>query len=342
MNILIIRLSAIGDVVMASPLLRALRARYPEARISWLAQPECKGLLQANPRLDEVIVWPRGEWQRLWRERRFLALGREILAFRRQLRARRFDLVLDIQGLLKSGLMAWLTGAHERVGLGSREGSAHLMTRVVDNSDNGDERIGSEYRRLAAALELPGEPFEMDIVPSEEDARFARDWLARSGLQGGYAVICPFTTRPQKHWREERWPELARRISSELGLAVVMLGGPGDQEASVRIHAGEPEIHNLVGETRLAQAAALISAAKLLVGVDTGLMHMGIAFNVPTIALFGSTRPYLDTTHANSRVLYKHFDCSPCRRRPTCDGSFPCMAALTVEEILATAKELVQ
>lgn len=335
MKILIVRLSAIGDVVMASPLIRALRDKYPEAYIAWLAQAEAVPLLAANPRLDEVIVWPRGEWQRLWRERRYLKLLKAVRSFRRELRARGFDRVLDIQGLMKSGLLAWMSGAPERVGLGSREGSARLMTRVVDKPQ-GDKRIGSEYRRMAEALGLKTESFEMDVALSAGDGRFADDFVARHGLQAGYAVICPFTTRPQKHWIEARWPELTARLD----LPVVMLGGPGDREAAARIAGGGAEIIDMAGETSLSQAAALISRARLLVGVDTGLMHMGIAFRVPTIAIFGSTCPYLDSGRDDTRILYKALDCSPCRRRPTCDGRFDCMDRIGVDEVLNNAREL--
>ncbi len=339
MKILIVRLSAIGDVVMASPLIRALRDKYPEAHIAWLVQAEAVPLLAVNPRLDEVIVWPRGEWQRLWRERRYWQLLKAVRSFRRALRARGFDLVLDIQGLMKSGLLAWMSGAPERVGLGSREGSARLMTRVVDKP-RGDKRIGSEYRRMAEALGLNTEPFAMDLALSVGDQRFADGFIAEHGLSSGYAVICPFTTRPQKHWIEARWPELAARLREETGLPVVMLGGPGDREAAARIAAGKADIVDAVGQTSLSQAAALISRARLLVGVDTGLMHMGIAFAVPTIAIFGSTCPYLDTGRDDTRILYKALDCSPCRRRPTCDGAFSCMQEIGVDEVLGKAREL--
>ncbi len=339
MNILILRLSAIGDVVMASPLIRALRDRYPEAHIAWLVQPEAVPLLAANPRLDEVIVWPRGEWQRLWRERRYWRLLRAVRRFRRELRGRGFDLVLDVQGLLKSGLLAWMTGAPERVGLGSREGSARLMTRVVTPPAD-DPRIGSEYRCMAGALGLATEPFAMDVALSAEDRRFAAELSATRGLQGGYAVICPFTTRPQKHWVEAYWPELVARLGEERGLPVVMLGGPGDREAAARIAAQAPGLIDLTGETSLAQAAAVIEAGRLLIGVDTGLMHMGIAFARPTIALFGSTCPYLDSGRSDTRILYHALDCSPCRRRPTCDGAFTCLREITPEEVMDNARAL--
>lgn len=338
--ILIIRLSAIGDVVMASPLVRALRARYPDAHIAWMVQPEAKALLEANPDLDEVIVWPRNEWKRLWRERRWRVLVRETREFVRRLRCRRFDLVIDAQGLMKSGIWAWLSGAKERIGLRSKEGSQRLMTRVIHKPAD-DKRIGSEYLHLAGELGLDTQNFEMQVALTSEDEAFATERVRAEGLEHGYAVICPFTTRPQKHWVEERWPQLAARLHREFGLRAVMLGGPGDAPAAQRIMQGETgNIVNLTATTTLRQAAALIRGSSLLVGVDTGLTHMGIAFHVPTVVLFGSTCPYTDTRRDNAVVIYHQFDCSPCKRNPTCGGRYTCMTSISVDEVAATVQRL--
>jgi heptosyltransferase-1 len=336
-NILFIRLSAIGDIVMASPLLAALRAVHPDARIAWLVQPESRDLLEFHPDVDELIVWPRQQWHQLLRERRWFALWREIRDFRRQLRNHHFDLAIDAQGLLKSGFLAWLSGAGDRIGLGSREGSQWLMTQVVDRGGD-SRRIGSEYLHLAMQMGLSGESFEMQLALSEEDERYALGVSQTHGLQGGYLVICPFTTRPQKHWFDERWIELVPRLEERFGMAVIMLGGPGDREhaAAIEIQTSTGLI-NLTGATRLRQAAALIKYSAMLIGVDTGLTHMGIAFNRPTLCLFGATCPYLDTTHENAVVIYHKFDCSPCKRRPTCSGRFDCMAAISADEVVDQA-----
>jgi heptosyltransferase-1 len=337
--ILIIRLSALGDIVMASALVGLLRARYPEARIAWLVQPEGRELLEANPALDEVIVWPRGEWRRLWRGFRWWQLLGEIRRFRRELRARHFDLAIDLQGLLKSAIWAWWSGARERIGLDSKEGSARFMTRVIEEP-RGDKRIGSEYRHLAEALGLAGE-FRMRVALTEADRRFARDFAERERLAAGYAVICPFTTRPQKHWVESYWPELVRRLREEFGLGAVMLGGPGDRVVAARLReAGGGAIVDAVGGTRLREAAALIEGARLLVGVDTGLTHMGTAFEIPTIAIFGSTCPYLRTDSPRTAILYKNLECSPCKRNPTCGGAYTCMRLVTVDEVMAETRRL--
>jgi heptosyltransferase-1 len=340
-RILLVRLSAIGDIVFASPLISALRRACPGAHIAWLVQPECRALLDHHPDLDETICCPLGHWRRLWRERRLGELVTGIRALRQTLLLRHFDLAIDLQGLLKSGLLTRLSGAPDRIGLGSREGSRWLMTRTLPRGGD-PRRIGSEYLHLAERLGLPSAPFEMAVHYSAAEAAFAQELTVRERLTGGYAVLCPFTTRPQKHWFEERWATLATRLGSDLGLVPILLGGPSDQEAAARI-AGETECRlvNLVGRTSLTEAAALIDGAELLVAVDTGLGHMGISFGTPSLLLFGSTRPYLDTTRANARVLYHPLPCSPCKRRPTCGGTFTCMREIQVGEVLGAVRDLI-
>ena len=339
-NILLIRLSALGDIVFATPLLSALRRRYPDARISWLVQSGFHPLLECHPDLDELIVWPRQEWHQMLKNRQWVALWREIRDFRRRLHCRRFDLAIDAQGLLKSGFLAWLSGARERIGLGSREGSQWLMTKVLERGGD-SKRIGSEYLHLASQLGLPTETFEMQVALSDDDERYALDLIRDRGLESGYVAVCPFTTRPQKHWLDERWLDLIPRLKERFGVPVIMLGGPGDRERAREIGSRVSDgLIDLAGDTSLRQAAALISQANLLIGVDTGLTHMGIAFNRPTLCLFGSTCPYLDTTHENAWVIYHKFSCSPCKRHPTCDGRFDCMAAISVDEVVDKAAHL--
>ncbi len=338
--ILIVRLSAIGDLVFASSLIPALRRRGPEAKLVWLAQAECAALLQHHPDLDAVIACPVRHWQGLWRSGQVRELWSGIATLRATLRAYAFDLALDLQGLFKSGLLTWLSGAHQRIGLGSREGSQYLMTEVLPRG--GDcLQIASEYRFLAEQLGLPLETFQLAVHYGPAEAAFAEAAIGQHGLENGYAVFCPFTTRPQKHWFEERWGRLAQGIHAEFGLVPVLLGGSQDKAAARRIaESADESLVDLVGQTSLTEAAALIDRAALLVGVDTGLAHMGIALNTPSLLLFGSTRPYLETGRANARVLYHPLPCSPCRRRPSCNGRFECMRAIEGNEILQAASEI--
>jgi len=120
----------------------------------------------------------------------------------------------------------------------------------------------------------------------------------------------------------------------------VMLGGPADSQSAESIALRTENLVNLVGRTGLDQCAAIIQSAELLIGVDTGLTHLGIAMKTPTLALFGPTRPYLDIGRARAKILYDRIDCSPCHRHPTCGGEFTCMRLHTVQEVLSAITEL--
>jgi heptosyltransferase I len=338
-RILIVRTSAIGDVVFASPFAAAWKRHDPQAHIAWLIEPGLVGLLADDPHIDEVIPWPKAEWKQLWRQRRWGELLRRVRAFRRMLKDKNFDTAIDLQGLLKSGWLTWMSGAPRRIGLGSREGSQWLMTEVV--TKGGDERrISSEYLHLAQHLGLDAGDFLPQLHPGQEATAAAQALMTAHGLQPRrYAVFAPFTTRPQKHWFEDAWQALSVRVRDELQLTPVILGGPADREAAERIAQACHGVVSLAGATHLPEAAALVRDAALVVGVDTGLTHMGTAFDRPTVALFGSTRPYLETGRTAGRVIWLGMECSPCRRRPTCGGAFTCLRTITPERVMAEARQ---
>lgn len=337
MKILVVRLSAIGDLVMASPLISTLKTKFPDAEIHWLAQPECAPVLNTHPELSSVITWPRQEWRNLWKQRRYRELIKTINQFRHLLHQQHFDLVLDIQGLLKSGILTWFTGAPRRIGLGSKEGSRIFMTEVVSRMAANADRIGSEYQYLAEHLGCETSGFEMSVTPSDASIANAMQLLRDSSQTEPFVVLCPFTTRAQKHWIDASWLELANALEKQQ-ISCVMLGGPGDKEAAKPL-SSHSNITSLVGKTSLPEAAAIINSACALIGVDTGLTHIGHAMSTPTIALFGSTRPYTDAGVTSSKVIYHERDCSPCRRNPTCEGRFDCMQDITSEEVMIELAE---
>ncbi len=336
-RILLIRLSAIGDIVFASPVIHALRRRYPEAHIAWLTEPAQAQLLEHHPGLDEVIVWPKAKWKQLWKARKLRTLLHEYRIFSANLKARQFDTAIDMQGLLKSGIWARISRASERIGLGSREGSQYLMTRVIEKGGDA-AMIGSEYRYLATELGLNTTPFPMQVQSDLRSLRRAETMIEENGLSDGFAVICPFTTRPQKHWFDDAWRTLIPMIHEQLKMPVVMLGGPGDTDAAKNISDGI-DIIDLTGTTSLLEANALISRCALLIGVDTGLTHLGSAWEKPTVALFGSTCPYLKTDSPRTRIIWHALDCSPCRRNPSCNGQFTCLRDITAGEVLKEAQQ---
>jgi heptosyltransferase-1 len=293
-------------------------------------------LLNTHPSLDAVITWDKNAWKALWQQRRLGLLLREIMAMRKQLTGYQFDQVIDIQGLLKSAFFALLSGARTRIGLGSKEGSQWLMNKVIAKIPDAS-RIGSEYLQLAQSLNLPCDDFPMHIEITEDDYLFADKIINKESIRDNYVIFCPFTTRPQKHWAAEHWRQLADLIQQNYGYRALVLGGPQDQSKAHDL-CQHTQLLSLAGTTRLRQAYALISRAKFAVGVDTGLTHMAIAANIPTLALFGSTRPYLDTPGYQTKIIYKHLPCSPCRRNPSCHGRFDCMTSITAHEVMQAIK----
>lgn len=330
-HILIIRLSAIGDIVMASCLAQGIRQQYPDATISWVVQAGYEGLLQANPYVDEVIVWPRKEWQLLWSKRKFVVLFREIRTFFRGLRQRGFTLAIDAQGLLKSGMFAFLSGAETRIGLDSREGSARLMTQVLHSPQSCN--MGSEYRFLLEEIGAETRTARMDVAVTGDDRTASSAVLRQHSVNRPFVVFCPFSTRDQKSWTAAHWLQLAKAVDEQLACDCVILGSSTDTEIARTMAIGK-NMFDLTGKTNLRQAAALIKQAKALVGVDTGLTHIGVVSEIPTVALFGSTRPYLHTDSAVAKVIYHDLSCAPCKRSPVCDGAYTCMREISVNEVM--------
>lgn len=328
---------------MASGMIRALRRRYPQAYIAWLTQPGPDALLRANTELDDVLVWRKDAWIQHLKSGCWGQLAGECRALFGRLRRSDFDTVLDAQGLLKSGLWAWLTGAESRLGLGSREGSQHLMTRVIDRPAD-DARFGSEYIDAAVALGAEAGSFVPHIVVDHDSHRTAVDRLQEQIGNRPFVALAPFTTRPQKHWFDGYWRTLIADLQKDRECAVVILGGPDDSQAGDSLAASSqsadlPSVVSLAGRTSLLETMALIERAELLIGVDTGVTHMGTVAGRPTVALFGSTRPYTEPGTSTTSILYEPLSCAPCQKHPICEGRFTCMAELTPARVLAAARE---
>lgn len=331
-RILLVRLSAMGDLVIATALFEGLRQAWPEAEIDWLVQSEFAGLLRSQPAIHEVHVWERRAWSELLRRGRWLSLVRTILEFRRRLHARRYDWVLDAQGLAKSRALAWLAGGRQRIGYTSKEPLTSLLHQTVVRQKEaapGRERIGGEHAPMLRRL---------------TGTEIGAPRLSRPEGQPPRPpnlVLAPFTTRPQKHWPEAYWRQLIEQLAAR-GEALSLLGGPGDRAAAARILDGLPAgtVNNLVGATSLSEALAWIADARALIGVDTGLTHMGIAYDRPTVAIFGSTLPYRTGGRAPLRVLWKGLPCSPCARKPTCGGRFDCLTGIHPTEVLKALDEV--
>lgn len=331
-RILIVRVSALGDIVFCTSLLEGLRLAFPDAHIAWLAQPAFAGIVEGDSRLNQILRLPAGALNSL----------SGLLAVRRLLRAQApYDWVIDAQGLFKTRLLVWLAPARQRVGFHSKEPGGFLMHRLIEKGGEIAD-ISSEYRFLARQLTGtdPGAP---RLIPGEAARAKAQSLLREAGLSPGFIALCPFTTRPQKHWMEPYWSELALCLQAAGIGPCVLFGGPGDLAAAGRIMATMPAgTVDLVGRTGLPELPAVLEQAGLVIGVDTGLTHIGIAVRRPVLALFGSTCPYTRGAESALRVMYDGLSCSPCKRHPTCNGAFTCLRDITPQRVAVAAQQLLR
>ena len=325
-RILLIRLSAFGDVVIATGLLHGLKRAHPHAEIDWLVQPEFAELLRSQPAIANVIIWERKHWRQLLRNWQWLKLWRAIRLFSAALRARDYDWVIDAQGLFKSRVLARLAGGRLRIGYTSKEpGAGWMHQRVQRFAERHPQRrfIGAEHAPLLQAL-TGGQ----EVIPRLE-------WAAVAPAQA-YLVAIPFTTRPEKHWPEAHWVALLKNLAAS-GHRVLILGGPADTQNASRLldAVAMRSVETRAGQTTLTEAAQCIAGAALLIGVDTGLTHVGFALGRPTLALFGATVPYHAARDAGSRVLV-----APCDLDAGSAAILDCLQQITPEQVLAATEDL--
>jgi len=338
-SILVIRIIAIGDIVMASPLATSIKQNNPKAKVTWVVHPSFKPLLEDHPDVDNLVTFDLDEWEILWKKKSIFALINKARALRKTLETFDFDIALDLQGSALSGLIAWLSKAPHRIALGSEGGNAWFMTKTISKNLGDQTQIGSEYRYLASQLGYPDNEWKMHIPTSDMAKTSVHEMLKDKVGDAPYAVVCPFAKYEQKNWFEDYWQQIILRIRGRYQLRTVIVGGANGKESGDRIARLSGAI-NLAGKTSITETSEIIRGASLLIGVDTGLTHMGHAVKIPTIALFGSTYPYAYTGSELSKVIFLDHFCSPCRRKPICNKQYTCMRDITPDKVLTAIKPL--
>lgn len=354
-RVLIVKLSAVGDVVHAMPVLHALRAALPDAHLGWACHGGAAGLLEGHPALDELIVTPRRG------PGRFDRAGIGLL---RGAPAARWDWVIDLQGLTKSGLVAWLSGARRRVGFrgpASRELNAIFMTdRVRPPAEAANvismnlallAPLAAEHTALGFAAVAPP---EARLHATSDDIASIDAWATVGGLSGErFLVIDAFAGWTTKTWNHRRWAEvMAQAEKGFLGLRSLVFHGPGERHGAEALAAmaAERGARPLVApDTTLRQFTALLRRhAAAFAGGDTGPMHMAAAAGVPTVALFGPSDPARNApTFAGATFRALHDPSLPCagtfarkcRHHKDAGG---CLAALMPADVLSALRELVE
>lgn len=340
-----VRLGAMGDVVRTLPAASALRAAWPGAHLAWLVESAHAGLLESQPWLDEVLVFPRtaltGELRGLRPDRALRRLG----AFLRELRGRRFDLVIDFHGILKSGMLTWCTRAPLRAGYArgvAREGAQLFLThraRLAEPRVSRYERNDALVRYLAVQADALLRPL---VISEALQGAMSR---ALEGLRP--PAIHPGTSdsTPHKRWSVEGYAQVARALYEQRGLVSVVTAGPArdDRDFAQAIVRAAPGAARLAPETPgLPELAALLSQCRVYLGGDTGPMHIASLVGTPVVQLLGATdpvhsRPYEGTPYR--RVLApgaEAFARTPrWRRRRDID-----LGALSAQSVLSAVLEL--
>ncbi|GMV96137.1 MAG: hypothetical protein AMXMBFR83_05050 [Phycisphaerae bacterium] len=344
-RILLIKPSSFGDVIHALPVLNGLRRRYPAARISWLVAGSCAGLLEGHPGLDEIIRFDRRRYGQIGRSFRVTV---EFMEFVHALRARRFDLAVDLQGLFRSGFLAMASGAPVRLGFGSaREFAWMFYTHRVDVRDRNLHAVDRNYL-FARALGFADVPLAFGL-PIRDEARAAvRRKLHEAGLGDGeaYAVMAPGTRWETKLWPVEHFAEVARRIRGEHGLAVVLAGAGDELHLAGKVAAlAEGRLVNLAGKTTPAELIALVEGAAVVVMHDSGPMHLATALGKPMVAIYGPTSPRRTGPYRDpAAVVRLDLPCSPCylKRVADCPHQHRCMRELSPDVVMARVNRLLQ
>ncbi len=334
-RILIIRLSAIGDVLMTSPVPKALKENIPGAHITWIVDPLSAAIVQHNPYVDDVlIVHQLPKWQKMFDKMEFIPLFREFSQFGKELRKMNFDVALDCQGLLKSGLIAKMTGAPIRVSINAYEwGNQHMVNRVVGKIS--PRRLSANYTHILSAFGFDDSPRDLIMDIPDSILQEARNILSGHGLsKGKYAAFCVSSSRPQKDWVWNRWGELADLLWRNHEIKSVIIAGPERRIDAMRLQEEHPESRPVpaAGLLSLIQSAAIVQAADVIVGVDTGLTYAGLTANKPTVALYGSTTAEWLAEEPAATVCLHPYPCAPCHRHPICKN-FDCMFDITINEV---------
>ena len=350
MRILIVRLRLIGDVVLTTPLLRALHRKYPDAQLTYLVEPPAAPVVRGNPNITHVMVVPK---------RRGLARMRDDIALARHLRRERFDVAIDLHGGPRAAWFTWASGAPMRIGYAIK-GRSWMYTDVVARPrDEAPRPSVANQWDLLAPLDVGDPDPSRDPLEMAEDAHAAvsvdrrlRD--ARISSAHPIVVVHVSAGNPFRRWPRESFEALvvalARRDASR---RIVLTSGPSDAPAARAIaDAARSALGSLgtavpeIGEFDLAELRALVGRAAVYIGGDSGPLHIAGTTTTPIVALLGPTlaersMPWRDPRWFAEAVDAGPLECRPCRQRECAPGDFRCLTHITAEQVAAAAERAI-
>ena len=347
MNILLVRLRLIGDVVLTTPLLRALKRRYPDARLTYLVEPAAAPVVRGNPHLTSIVVVPKHHG---------VVRLRDDLAIAWQLRRRRFDVAIDLHGGPLASWFTWASGAPMRIGY-AISGRSWIYTHVVPRpADEAPRAAVANQWDLLAPLDVPPpdparDPLEMIEDPQAAASVERRLREARITAAHPLIVVHVSAGNPFRRWPRESFEALvialARRDPSR---RIILTSGPSDAPAARQIAdaaraalgpmaAAVPDI----GEFDLAELRALAGRSAVYIGGDSGPLHIAGTTSTPIVALLGPTlaersMPWRDPKWFAEAVDAGPLECRPCRQRECVPGDFRCLTHITAAQVAAAAE----
>jgi len=342
LEILIVKLSAIGDVVHALAFLDVLHQNFPKARIDWLVEEGAAGIVEGHPAIRRVMVSRRKSWLRKFVQgpcAREVFL--EVVSFLKDLRCFRYDCVIDLQGLFKSGILVGLSRGKRKVGMtGDREG-ASLFLKEPSVRVNYQQHAIDRYLQVAAYLGCKWDRWANKIPVSGSQRNAIDRLLASHGVKTGNLVaINPMAKWKTKLWEPALFAALCDRILTEFSCQVIFTGSKEDRPVIEGILSMmKNRAVNFAGKTGLKELADLYGRCRVLITTDTGPMHMAAAMGCRVLALFGPTSPLRTGPYGSEhRVITSGAECSPCFKK-SCDEWF-CMRNITVESVFEAVRDI--
>jgi lipopolysaccharide heptosyltransferase I len=330
-RILIVRMSAIGDVIHGVPVLCALRAAMPNAFLAWVVEGGMGDVLEGHSALDELIRSPR----RFWKS------PREIWRLRRRLRELHFDVTIDLQGLSKSAISAWLSGAVRRIGKAGEHGRELSGWFNNELTEPGGRHVIDHYLTMLQPLGIESPAVRFDLPEFAADANVVEAFLRQNGLWGRRFVVL----NPGAGWRSKIWPAvryaaLGRHLGQVHGVPSIAVWGTADERPLAQriVEAGARHVQ-LAPPTTMRELGALCRRSALFVGSDTGPMHLAAAVGTPTISLHGPSRAEWCGAYGphNIRLQARYHDGTSLERRKADDAA---MREITVKMVTAACDQL--
>ena len=328
-NVLIVKLSAIGDVIHALPVSYAIKETFPTARITWVVEPPSFDLLSMNPCVDKIILFQKKEFKS------FRGFAKKFFPFKRELQSERYDAVLDLQGLFKSAAIAFFARSNIKLGMcNMRELSDRVSKPVVGKNFNG--HIVERYLDTARAIGCRVEEIKFPIEIPEDEARKAQAIFEHEGARfdNPFVVMAIGANWPNKRWGEENFAELADWFYG-LGVIPVMVGAGVVDAQRAQAIAKQSEIPpvNLIGKTNWKQLAHIIKNARLVIGGDTGVVHLAAGLGVRTVMLMGPTDANRNGPYGQIKnAIEVDRTCKFCWKR-ACPKGDDCLERITVKQV---------